>query len=127
MSAIVRTPLVPPGFEINSISYQELILGPIVKDLSELMFSGESLSEHVHFLLCISDPFQLRLVYINTNLSDLDIINFNSICICPARRETQFYMYCGFHWLIYSVQFFYRFEQYKIYLHIYILTNRFAG
>ena len=41
--AIRRTPLVfvPPGVKINLISYQELILEPVVKDLSE-MFSGES-------------------------------------------------------------------------------------
>ena len=40
----LRTPLVfvPPGAKINSISYQELILEPVVKDLSEVMFSGES-------------------------------------------------------------------------------------
>ena len=33
---------VPPGVKINSISYQKLILEPEVKDLSEMMFSGES-------------------------------------------------------------------------------------
>ena len=33
---------VPPGVKINSISYQKLILEPVVKDLSEMMFSGES-------------------------------------------------------------------------------------
>ena len=44
VSAIGRTPLVfvPPGVKINSISYQELILEPVVKDLSEVVFSGES-------------------------------------------------------------------------------------
>ena len=44
VSAIGRTPLVfvPPGVKINSISYQKLILEPEVKDLSEMMFSGES-------------------------------------------------------------------------------------
>ena len=44
VSAIGRTPLVfvPPGVKINSISYQELILEPVVKDLSQMMCSGES-------------------------------------------------------------------------------------
>ena len=42
-SAIGRTPLifVPPGTKISSLSYQELILEPIVKDLNQTMFSGE--------------------------------------------------------------------------------------
>ena len=43
VSAIVRTPLnfVPPGTKISSLSYQEQILEPIVKDLNQTMFSGE--------------------------------------------------------------------------------------
>ena len=43
VSTIGRTPLffVPPGVKVNSISYQRLILEPVVKDLSEMMFSGE--------------------------------------------------------------------------------------
>ena len=44
ISGIGRTPLVfePPGAKINSISYRELILEPVLKDLSQVMFSGES-------------------------------------------------------------------------------------
>ena len=42
ISGICRTPLVfvPPGAKINSISYRELILEPVLKDLSQVMFSG---------------------------------------------------------------------------------------
>ena len=44
ISGIGRTPLVfvPAGAKINSISYRELILEPVLKDLSQIMFSGES-------------------------------------------------------------------------------------
>ena len=44
VSGIGRTSLVfvPPGAKINSISYRELILEPVLKDLSQSMFSGES-------------------------------------------------------------------------------------
>ena len=43
ISGIVRTPLVfvQPGAKINSLSYRELILEPVLKDLSQCMFSGE--------------------------------------------------------------------------------------
>ena len=42
ISANGRTPLifVPPGVKINSISYRELILEPVDKELSKTMFSG---------------------------------------------------------------------------------------
>ena len=42
ISAIGRTPLifVPEGIKINLKTYQELILEPVVKDLSHTMFSG---------------------------------------------------------------------------------------
>ena len=43
VSGIGRTPLVfvPQGAKINSISYRELILEPVVKDISQSMFSGK--------------------------------------------------------------------------------------
>ena len=43
VSGIERTPLVfvPQGAKINSISYHELILEPVVKDISQSMFSGK--------------------------------------------------------------------------------------
>ena len=44
ISAVGRTPLifVPSGVKINSITYCNLILEPVVKNLSENMFNGES-------------------------------------------------------------------------------------
>ena len=44
MSAVGRTPLkfVPSGVKINSSTYCELILEPVVKNLSRNMFNGES-------------------------------------------------------------------------------------
>ena len=44
LPAIKRKPLifVPLGVEINSISYQELILEPVVNYLNQTMFSGKS-------------------------------------------------------------------------------------
>ena len=43
ISAKGRTPLifVPPGVKINSSTYQQLILDPVVKDLSKTMFNKE--------------------------------------------------------------------------------------
>ena len=42
ISSVGRTPLifVPPGVKINSTTYRELILGPVIKDLSVKMFNG---------------------------------------------------------------------------------------
>ena len=44
ISAIGRTPLifVPEGVKINSKTYQDHILEPVVKNLTHTMFSGES-------------------------------------------------------------------------------------
>ena len=43
VSSVGRTPLifVPAGVKINSKTYQDLILEPVVKDLSHTMFSGQ--------------------------------------------------------------------------------------
>ena len=44
ISAVGRTPLifVPSGVKINAATYKELILEPVVKDLSQTMFKNES-------------------------------------------------------------------------------------
>ena len=44
ISAVGRTPLifVPSGVKINAATYKELILEPVVKDLSQIMFKNES-------------------------------------------------------------------------------------
>ena len=43
ISAIGRTPLifVPAGVKINTQTHRELILEPVIKDLSRTMFSGK--------------------------------------------------------------------------------------
>ncbi|KAI6661014.1 hypothetical protein LOD99_13737 [Oopsacas minuta] len=43
VSAVGRTPLIfiPPGVKINAKTYQELVLEPVVKGLSQTMFSGQ--------------------------------------------------------------------------------------